>query len=79
MTLVRGDIENKRKSHKTVNKHMNVKKEQKLKDLYCYDRSAGHYWRLRRKLTNSEWVEIDRRMNNGERLGIILEELKVLK
>ena len=56
-----------------------VKKEEDLHDLYCYDRSLGHYWRLRRELTNDEWLEIDQRKKNGERLGDILEELKVLK
>jgi len=50
-----------------------------LKDLYCYDRSLGHYWKLRRELTNSEWVEIDQRKQNGERLADILDELKALK
>ena len=54
-------------------------KEKDLKDLYCYDRSLGHYWRLRRELTNAEWIEIDKRKNNGERLADILDELKVLK
>lgn len=56
----------------------NLKKEEALKDLYCYDRSLGHYWKLRRELTNSEWVEIDQRKKNGERLADILESLKVL-
>ena len=56
-----------------------MKKEKDLKDLYCYDRSLGHYWTLRRRLTNAEWVEIDKRKNNGERLADILSELKVLK
>lgn len=64
---------------KVVSKHVRQNKEKDLKDLYCYDRSLGHYWKLRRELTNSEWVEIDKRKNNGERLGDILEELKVLK
>ena len=64
---------------KWTGKHLTLKKEQNLKDLYCYDRSLGHYWRLRRELSNAEWVEIDRRKNNGERLGDILAELKVLK
>lgn len=56
----------------------NLKKEEALKDLYCYDRSLGHYWKLRRELTNNEWVEIDQRKKNGERLADILSELKVL-
>lgn len=64
---------------KVVSKHVQRSKEKELKDLYCYDRSLGHYWKLRRELTNSEWAEIDKRKNNGERLGNILEELKVLK
>ncbi len=64
---------------KVVSKHVQRGKEKDLKDLYCYDRSLGHYWRLRRELTNTEWLEIDRRKNNGERLSDILSELKVLK
>lgn len=66
-------------SVKAVSKHVSQNKEKKLKENYCYDRSLGHYWKLRRELTNSEWIEIDRRKNNGERLADILEELKVLK
>ena len=57
----------------------NLKKEEDLKNLYCYDRSLGHYWKLRRELTNDEWVEIDKRKKAGERLADILSELKVLK
>ena len=62
-----------------VGKRVNLRKEEKLKDLYCYDRSLGHYWALRRELTNKEWVEINKRKQNGERLADILSELKVLK
>lgn len=64
---------------KVLGKNANLRKEETLKDLYCYDRSLGHYWKLRRELTNKEWLEIDRRKRNGERLSDILEELKVLK
>lgn len=64
---------------KFTGKHINLKKEQQNKDLYCYDRSLGHYWKLRRELTNHEWIEIDKRKANGERLADILDELKVLK
>lgn len=55
------------------------RKEQQLKEFYCYDRSLGHYWKLRRELSNDEWVEIDKRKVNGERLGDILDSMKVLK
>ena len=60
-------------------KHINLSKEESLKNMYCYDRSLGHYWKLRRELTNSEWVEIDKRKAAGERLADILDEMKVLK
>lgn len=64
---------------KAITKHAKLKQEKNLKELYCYDPSLGHYWKLRRELTNSEWVEIDKRKKNGERLANILDELKVLK
>ena len=64
---------------KVAGKQHNLHKEEELKDLYCYDRSLGHYWALRRELSNKEWLEIDSRKNNGEKLGDILKELNVLK
>lgn len=64
---------------KVVGKHVNLRKQEDVKNLYCYDRSLGHYWRLRRELSNKEWLEIDTRKKNGERLADILAELKVLK
>ena len=64
---------------KVVGRRCNLKKQEAVKNLYCYDRSLGHYWALRRELTNREWLEIDARKKNGERLSDILAELKVLK
>lgn len=64
---------------KVVGKRVNLHKQESVKNLYCYDRSLGHYWRLRRELSNKEWLEIDKRKKNGERLSDILSELKVLK
>ena len=61
-----------------LSKHAALTKEQTLKDLYCYDRSLGHYWKLRRELTNEEWLEIDKRKKNGERLSDILDAMRVL-
>lgn len=60
-------------------KSRNLKKQENIKNLYCYDRSLGHYWKLRRELTNDEWTYIDKRKASGERLADILNELKVLK
>lgn len=59
-------------------KSKNLKKEEQLKNNYWYDRSLGHYWKLRRELTNDECVEVDRRKQNGERLADIFESLHVL-
>lgn len=59
--------------------NVNLTREKNIKKFYCYDRSLGHYWALRRNLTNSEWVQIDKRKAAGERLGDILADLKVLK
>ena len=64
---------------KSVGKAINLRKEEHLKNEYCYDRSLGHYWELRRKLTNREWLEIDERKKNGEKLSDILKSLRVLK
>jgi hypothetical protein len=64
---------------KVVGRRVNLHKAESIKNLYCYDRSLGHYWRLRRELSNREWLEIDSRKKNGERLADILSEMKVLK
>lgn len=56
-----------------------IEKEQKLKDLYCYDRSLGHYWQLKRKLSNSDWVVINQRRSKGDSLADILADMDVLK
>lgn len=64
---------------KTANNHAKVKKIKDTKNLYCYDRSLGHYWKLKRELTNADWVAIDRRKQHGERLSDILKDLNVLK
>ena len=66
------------KISKMAVKSKNLKKEEQLKEEYCYDRSLGHYWKLRRPLTNDEWLEIDQRKRDGERLSDILAELTVL-
>ena len=55
------------------------KQDQISKDLYVYDRSLGHYWRLRRKLRKDEWLYIEKRKQAGESLGSILADLKVLR
>ena len=64
---------------KAAGKNINLRKQESLGELRCYDRSAGHYWSLKRKLSTDEWLYIERHRNNGERLGDILSDLRVLK
>jgi hypothetical protein len=56
-----------------------VKQEKRLKDNYVYDRGAGHYYETKRKLKSSEWLMVDQRKREGENLGEILNDMKVLK
>ena len=64
---------------KVIKQHHASKIELRNKDLRLYDTSLGHYWELRRKLNNSDWVTINRRREMGESLGNILDEMRVLK
>ncbi len=64
---------------KSIDRKIDLQKEQNLKDLYIYDRSLGYYHELNRKLTPSEALEIDRRRSNGETMAQILASMKLLK
>lgn len=67
------------KIFKVAVKDRQLKAEQELKELYCYDRSLGAYWQLKRKLTQNEMLELQTRRRNGESMGMILSDMKVLK
>lgn len=54
-------------------------KERKVTDRRCYDPSEGHYWALRRALTNDDWLKVSHRQASGERLGDILADMNLLK
>ena len=60
-------------------KDRKLQAEQDLKELYCYDRKLGHYWKLRRELSNAEWLSVDSRVKAGERIGDVFESMMVLK
>ena len=64
---------------KVVGRRVNLHKQETIKNLYCYDRSLGHYWQLRRPLSNKEWLAIDAWRKRGERMADILASMKVLK
>lgn len=63
---------------KAIRKHEQVKLTTELKDLYVYDKKLGHYWKLRKPLSNNQWIVIQDRQKSGERLGDILASMKVL-
>ena len=52
--------------------------EQQLKTR-CYDPSEGHYWWLKRELSNQEWLMVNNRHKNGESFGDIFSSMNVLK
>lgn len=65
---------------KQTSKSVDNRRERELKTLYKWDPSAGCYYHLRRALTNDELRRIDKRVHeNKERMGDILDEMKVLK
>ena len=64
---------------KVLGRRHNLHVETRNKDRRVYDTRLGHYWELRRKLSNKEWVKIDQRMAKGERMSDILFELGVLR
>lgn len=55
-----------------------IREQQRLREEYIYDRSLGSYWKTRRKLSNSEKLEIERRRRQGESLGEILRSMRLL-
>lgn len=64
---------------KDISRKERINEEKDLKERWVYDRSAGHYYELRRKVKSQEWVIIDERRRNGESLGSILASMRLLK
>ena len=60
------------------NKKKQLEEERELKENFVWDRRQGHYWRVKRKLSNQEWLEIDRRYREGQSMGNILSDLRLL-
>lgn len=62
----------------SVDRKIDLKKEQDLQNLYIYDHSLGMYHKLRRPLKASEKIEIDRRRAEGESKIQILSSMGLL-
>lgn len=63
---------------KSIDRKIDLKKQEDLQELYVYDHSLGVYHKLRRPLKPSEKIEIDRRRQNGESKVQILASMGVL-
>lgn len=63
---------------RAISRHNKIKAEQLLKDRKIYDPRMGHYYTLKRKPTNWQWTEIDRRFRDGEGYGQILKDMNLL-
>lgn len=64
---------------KIATRSNNLKEEKHLKENCIYDRSLGHYYETKRKVKSSEWLQIDHRRQEGELIGDILKDMKLLK
>lgn len=62
----------------SIDRKIDLVKEQELQELYIYDHSLGMYHKLRRPLKPSEKIEIDRRRQAGESKIQILSSMGLL-
>lgn len=62
----------------SIDRKVDLKREQELQELYIYDHSLGMYHKLRRPLKPSEKIEIDRRRQEGESKIQILSSMGLL-
>ena len=60
-------------------KHSQKTDEKNHRKLDMWDPVEGHYWRLRREPKTYEYLEIERRVKNGESRGDVLAEMGLLK
>ena len=55
-----------------------TKSENFHRDREVYDPRSGDYYTLKRKMTNQQKLELERRMARGERKGDILRSMKLI-
>lgn len=75
MTVVEGGL----RLSRSISRNIANKQEQKMKDMYIYDRSLGKYVELKKPLSNSDMKTILDRRENGEKLSNILIDLNLIK
>ena len=60
-------------------KHTTKRDKKKDENLRIWDPVEGHYWHLRRPLTNSEFLMMERLVRDGTPRGQVLEDMGVLR
>lgn len=63
---------------KSLVRTYNLRQEKYNKDRYIYDRSLGMYLHTKRPLKNQDFVTINTRRKNGEKLADILTSMRIL-
>ena len=62
-----------------IDKAVDIRRAEKLRNSMIYDRSMGMYWETKRPLTANQRLAIEARHKAGEPYGRILSDMKVLK
>ena len=56
-----------------------ARQQNRVDDRKLYDPSSGFYWNLKRELNTSQKLELERRRKEGDSMGEILEDMRVLR
>lgn len=64
---------------KMVARANNKREDNDHRKLEIWDPVEGHWWKLRRELRTSEYLELEQRVKDGESRGEVLEDMGVLK
>lgn len=67
------------KGLKSLVRTYNLHRENYNKERWIYDRSLGIYLKTKRPLRNKDYVTINNRRRNGEKLSKILEDMHILE
>lgn len=64
---------------KKASKMIQLRQDTNHRNKEIYDHSTGTYWQLRKKITNNQREQLERRKLNGEKTGQILRSMNLLK
>jgi hypothetical protein len=64
---------------KAILRNVNLRKEERSKNLRVWDPVLGIYWGLRKEMSQNQQLEFESRRKAGETCGAILQSMKLLK